>query len=1044
MKIKIAHNFIKKTTKLAKSCVVFLFLSAILTQNSYAGIDYGAGRVRSCLTSGTNVEVEGLDFDMSTGGRDIEFVLSNPVCLTIIATTYVAVKTAISAMNTNCNSGSPFPRLVPNPIMDIYDITKAGVVGNRSPNCLASIATAASSFSTAIAEMAIIYEIAKDVFATTRVCGSDWRKASAATYNFSADSYKATVKSQVDQWLRDKATDKLDFSEQKYREWYYGGIEVEDNPDSGETCYDPTVSRSGPFPKQKYYLKGLEAGNFNCEKYHFNAGDSDPVKDESGEDIAITETRQSQFDAAYACCKKRSSEFICLETINTVENNLSNSVNNSLASDVLSTDRNRTFCKAGDLCTLEDITYTTYLRDNDRLVCAESYSLCPYNFSINGGTEYCDYWRDGIWNGDSETWDLIKIEEVERGDCINNSEIRNQDCTYNAKAGKCRNYCQMLTHCTTTSQVRPYVSGISSPYFSEACLNFSGDSQNKASFKGGILLGNQKHFSAPIAQCVKETLENVFYNRAGHSQCLNYNENPSSDGTCASGLYVSEGDFIFKKGLKVKEKSFFEMVQNNLQTFVKLVITFSIMLFGMSILVGKADVRKKKELLIYILKIALVLYFATGDAWQRMFFDGVYGASSELSRMVFKIRTPESDAKRDGCQFGRIYLPDGSEEISDAVYPDGKEYLSMWDTLDCKLMRYLGFGPEASAANIAMLILAAFFTGPIGIYFALSVLIFGILLLSAILRALHIFLSSALSIIIMVFVSPVIIPLVLFEKTKSIFDNWFRELISFAVQPMILFAYMAILIMGIDETLVGSASFQGNPPFKTMDCSEKCIDTFNNDALIPYVGDQAPACDENGQKIIDPYEDSVACLISIDSFGKFPGLEVIGLAIPIITHFFEGDIKAKILTMLKGALLMFLLYKFMDEIPGIATALTGGTGLPGDKSNAQKMFEGMQKMSRNIQKRFARGAAKGTKNVTKSARRGMSELMSKNRRKEDPDGGGGGSGRDSTSSSENGSGADSSGSSMGGSGTDSSASPKTSGGDSSALAPKPPGSDSTS
>jgi type IV secretory pathway VirB6-like protein len=947
------------------------------TQNSYAALDYGVGRVRTCNAEG---EPEGLDFNPTYGGDDIEFVVTNPVCLTVIATSYFAVKGAITGMNYACGTGSAIPRVKPSPLMDSWDIGKATIKGPRTASCISTTLGAVAALGTAIAEIAVIYGIAERVYDNTSLCGADWVRPNPKTFSFSTPGYKQTVQNKMNEWLRDGDNEdkfRLDDSGEKmYREWYYGGVEVVDNPDSGEVCYDPTTRQTGPYPRQKYYMKGTEAANFDCKKYFILEGKNDPAFTDGR---GFSESRLLDFRTAYDCCTKRSRDYICLSARNITEGYLEDVTTAGLVDYDLS---KTVFCKAGTNCTIDGITYTSRFMDSDRLICAETYSLCPYNFSIGGGTEYCDYYRDGIYDG--SRWDMITVEEVEKGQCVQNSEIRNGDCTYNEKAGQCMNYCQYLTHCTKTSYINPYVSGLTSPYFSEACLNFEGDSQNKAGFNGGIVIGNQKHFSTPIAQCVKETLENVFYNRAGHSKCLNINEYPSKNGECPSGQYVTNGNFVHKKGNKVQENSFFETIQNNLQFAVKLVLTFSIMLYGMNLLLWKTDIRNKKDILMYILKIALVLYFATGDAWQSMFFNGVYSASTEFSRMVFKIKTDEDEQKRDGCQFGRVYLKDGTETYSDRLYPPGKEYLSIWDTLDCKIMRYLAFGPQASTAGVISLILAAYFTGTPGLYFALSGLIFAMLLIAATIRALHIFLSSAIAIIIMVFVSPIIIPLALFEKTKSIFDNWVKELISFCLQPMILFAYIAIFIMVIDQTLIGSASYSGNPPFKTINCQKRCVDSDGN--IVRYNGDQSPACDQNDQKIINPMNDSVACLLDVNSFGKFPGLEILGLSIPIVINLFSEHVKDRILTLLKGVLVMYLMYKFMDEIPGITSSLIGGTKLPTSNADGLAMFKGTLGIAKQIQKRVARGLQKHGGKAAGKIREGISSRSSKGKQQGDASG----------------------------------------------------------
>ena len=997
--------------------VIFITFS----QESYAAAtsygsapEAGIGRERSCdVTTG---DVEGLDFDPRTGGKDVEFVLSNPVCLTVILTSYAAVKIAIANMNYTCGNGSSVPRLTPSPLLDARDLikgTKSAIGG--TPACKSAYLLALSSFYVALGELRIIYsEFAQPTFNNTKVCGANWTKPDVAKFNRDAADYKQTIALAIKNYIiadRGHLNDanyssQLALTNKTYREWYYNGVEVEDNVGdfyddlsagavsaandvanagtstadafasiggssvsgvdlssddlsgsaAASTCRDPLRATSATqsyasYPKQRYYLKGLQSGNFNCKQYDIMPGQDDPTF--TG---PISEKRLGDFRNAYNCCRERSQNYVCIEYYDS-----------------------QVFCKAGSRCTLNHsgkiVTFEAKQLDNGRLVCAQSYSLCPYNFSVGGGTEYCNYYQDGIWNSSSGSWNLIKTSDVAAGDCAAKSEIRNADCTYNAKAGKCKNYCQYLTHCTITGSIPyRYKSNIGSPYFSDACINFVGDSQNQTAYGGGgVILGSQRHFSAPIAQCVKETLENLFYNRAGHSVCLSSSAYPSADGSCPGGQYASDGTFTYKKGNKVYDKSFFETIQSNLRIFVKLVLTLSVTFYGMNILLGKSDIREKKDILLYILKIALVLYFAVGDAWQSKFFEGVYNTSTEMSRLVFKINTSTQENKKDGCQFGYLTLEDGTRASSGRLYPAGKEYLALWDTLDCKIARYLSFGPEVSAANIASLILAGFFTGPIGIYFAISVMFMGFFFIALTIMALHIFLASAISIIIMVFVSPIVIVGVLFEKTADIFKSWLTNLISFCLQPMILFAYIAILIMVIDGTLIGSATFAGPGPMKAISCSSYCQDS--NGAVI-----ENSSCDKVGQTLVNPLNDSVACLINVNDFGRFPGLEVVGLSIPILLNIFSDHVKERVLTILKGALVMYLLMKFLNEIPGIASHLTGGAQLPGSNVSGAELFNkfakgliGAQKRAVGLTRKVALGGKrKAGKEVESAANKGKS------------------------------------------------------------------------
>jgi type IV secretory pathway VirB6-like protein len=1008
LKPKILVKILQKKFFKKNSCsllfVTIFFASNFLTTNSYAAVDYGIGRIRECNLKGQPADYGegedrgkdgsvGLDFDPGSGGKDVEFVLSNPVCVAVIATSYAVTKAGIAVMNNICGTGSKIPRVTPSPLMDAKDFVRAGIKARTNQACAGAVAGAAGTFLAAIGELGVIYGVATLAYNSTEICGASWMSPNPAKYNLSSGGYKLEVKRLIDGYILSDPT-KLNLGNKIYREWYYGGVEVEDNPNDDEPCPDVTQDKlkDGRYPPQKFYLKGTETGNYNCKQYEIKPGVTLP----SG-------VTQDQMNAAYACCKKRSQEYICINYSGT-----------------------KKFCRGGTDCTIGGITYSAKSLDNGRLLCAESYSLCPYNFAIGGGSEYCDYYRDGKWVESEQRWKMITPEAVKDEKCAQNSEIREPNCTYNDKAGKCRNYCQYMRHCTKTSDAGfHYQSSLGSPYFSDACLNFEGDSLNKTAFKGGFIIGSQRHFSAPIAQCVKETLENVFYNRAGHSKCLNYNEAPDANGACVSGQYVTDGNFTYKEGNQVKDKSFFTIVQDTLQLTVKMTLTLSIMLYGMNILLGRNSIANKKDILVYLFKIGLVLYFATGDAWQSIFFDGVYGASAQFSQMVFKIETSQSELKRDGCQFGEITLQDGSI-VEFGRYPAGKEYLAIWDTLDCKIMRYLGFGPEVSTANIVSLIFAGFFTGAVGIYFALSVMFFGIFFIAATIRALHIFLSSALSIIIFVFVSPIIIPLLLFTRTKGIFDSWLKELISFCLQPMILFAYIAIFVTVLDRSLIGSAIYKGEAPSKVLSCAEVCKNS--DGTTVPYVMKdgklQPPDCNESGQKLFDPINDSVACIMNVDKFGKFPGFELIGLSIPILVDLLKGDSAAKILLMFKGALIMYLLYKFMDEIPGITTSLIGGTQLPGAAPNAVDMFKKVAKFAAEAQKRATRATGKMLKKGGKGAKDLASKAGSKGKSTaENKDSGGdhagasGGGGSDSAGGNEQK--ADSAGSGGGGQGDDS-------------------------
>lgn len=1000
--------------------LVVIFFTFTFPQNSYA-LDQGSGleRLRSCDGSGNpSTLLSGLQTTPVIGDSpDLVFDMGNPVCLAIAVGTYATVKIAIFNMNRLCGTGGGM-RYTPSILLDFIDIAKA-TRNAVNTSCTGAIVTAGTAISSFVATLGAIYAKAKQVYDTATICGHEWRKANVNQYDLSTPDQLQLVNASVQGYIdaKDTSSAGLSFENEVYREWYYGGVEVEDNvygydigyldinanfnadvdgngtndvsADVGDgasgggvgggtggatsggpgayinvndknyhfgadSCLDPTRLENGKYPKQRYYMKGSQIANFNCEQYLVFAGGVDP-KDGS----VLTNARAADFKKAYNCCKGRSANYICIEYSGT-----------------------KMFCKAGSRCIFKNndeglVTFEATRKDNN-LICASTYDLCPYNFSVSGGSQICDYFKDGIYNTASGKWDMITTEQVESGNCSSKSAIRNDDCTFNNKAGKCQNYCQQLTHCTTTNDsTYKYESELNSPYFSSACFDFVGDSRNRTSYNSGFIMGSQRHFSAPIAQCVKETMENVFYNRFGHSKCLLSIESPLENGACASNDYepfqTGTNTVNYKKGNQVQNKSFFATLQDNLHTAIKIALTLSITFYGVTTLLGVGTI-KKSELILYIIKMGLVLYFATSTAWQDHFFNGLYNTSSDLSQMVFKIDVSSNSEQRDGCQFGDMTKTnEGGTIVNSAykAYPEGKEYLALWDTLDCKIARYLGFGPEVSAANIAMLFLSGIFTGAYGLYFSLAIMFFGFFFLVATIRALHIFLSSATSIIIMVYVSPIVIPTVMFKKTANIFKSWATQLVGLCLQPLILFAYIAIFITIMDKVLIGSATFHGAGPNKTISCKAYCADSDGNKVASCAVSQSScdPECDNLGNDLIDPMDNSFVCLININSFGKFPGLEIIGVSVPILINVFDGNIKEKVLTLVKAALVMYILCQFMDQIPEMASYLMGGSGLSGEGGGVMGRAKGMLGKTMGaaaaIGKRGRRGAWKGIRSKAK-------------------------------------------------------------------------------
>jgi len=971
--LKIINKLSQKIFNLLKIivCTIFLLISTVDYLFAQEAKYSGAGRVRSCPKgSSGKIEVEPMEGIKIIDPKDIEFSMGNEVCRGLIALFYADVKVSISAMNLVCN-GSANVRIFPSPVQDALDLTKASTKVSTNSACGVSYLNALRSYTTAIVSFSVINAIARSKMSLVKLCGSGWVAPNEEDYLINLPEEESVNNMAIKSIIANggplsltMVNDDTRIEDDQYRQYVYNGKEYIDDTDQGEKCYDATQDKTagGEYPLQRYYLRGSLPGNFVCKKYLIASG-----QDKNGNRLSAE--RVKDIRKSYECCIKRSKQFVCIEEGGT-----------------------KKFCAAGSKCSINNVTYETWFENNQRLICVKSYSLCPFNFYLEGGASYCDKFCDGVYENNkcnlpkhtsnsrylnAQEWN----ELLKQGKCGLSSgvytisgtpisEVRDSDCTLNKKAGKCRNYCQYMRHCTVAvdSSLKP-PSSITSPFFSQACIDFVGDSKNTLTYEGG-LAGSMTNFSAPIAQCFKETMENLFYNRVGHTRCSNSQELPTNDGQCFSAgstdaSYLAGRGFIYKRGTYVSSQSIFGNIQNKMSGIAMFALVLSMTLFGISILMQKTDVADKKTIMIYLLKFSIICFFSLGEAWQGFFFKSVYDIPADLGTMVFNIRTPfgsRSLDKMDGCQFGLITSQNGEiidntnvEGQNRQIYPDGKRYLSMFDTMDCKVAKYLGIGVNGSVANIVIIILASLFTGPIGIYFCLAVLIFGLMILAMTIHAIYIFITSAISIIIFVFISPLIFPMLLFEKTKSIFDEWLKELLGFCIQPMLLFAYIGLAISVIDMTLVGSASYTGSNP-KTLNCNQYCVKFDGN------IDTNILNCTDARDILVNPLDDSALCLINIDSksFSSYPGLEVIGVSLIALKNLFEDPTKTpmRILTILKAVLVVFLLYKFLDEIPGIAEQITSGSSMQISKVDAFKMFNAINWAVQGFVKRAKGGSIK--------------------------------------------------------------------------------------
>ena len=861
----------KQSKFLLAFLIIFLFCGPSFseedTQTNNMAPKFGPERLRKCkgtdyskIDDDNTLDINAnLNFASSPNkglGSDFMFEMSNPYCATYFRAYWWVFRTAIANSTVWCQTGTP--SFFPNPLKEVILQGKniAKCASSKKPECCMSNLQVIAAGGAAAVQASILYGISQEALKRVRVCGYNW---SNPTYQDDEIDYGNKENISYKQYL--SRSQNLNTNQKKelsnsgrmfqiknvINQNEINGWYIQENIDN-EDCSDNILSAMDPF-----YLRGLDSGNFNCSKYQ---------------------------DDKKKCCERLAKNYICLEDIKSPNGEK----------------REFVFCKKGTTCRFNLssfpsnglVEFIVKEREEGRVLCAESHSLCPYNFSVAGGTTYQVKQKStpNIEEANKRIKDAFITPEIasdNQGGFVDNTlpedlpckGSQNQDeatCEAKDNAYQLENQCQYYAHCTITSDT-PYTirDRKINRYFSYSCLDFKGASKKNESTQ---ILGNEIYLSAPIAQCFYETFGNIFANKNGHTLCKN---GETTDGTsCPDGSIIN----IYEKGLS-GGKNIFTTIQDNLKFTIRVFLTLAVLFFGIKILISPGDVigiSKRKEMILLVFKIGIVAYFSLGNAWQAVFFDAIYVSVPELITKFFQYTT----AKGDMCSL-------------DELLNDNNDYLRIFNLLDCKLKYYLAFTPGTSTANVLGLIFSTLFTGSYGFLIAISLFFFVIMMITVIMRALYLFIISTLVIVIYVFVSPIIFPTLLLKQTENIFNKWLMQLMSFIFQPIILFLYIAIFIQISDLLILGK-----DPVFT------------DNGSKIDCAYDSSEQAKKDTERL--------ACLLQFNQFSRSSSFAILSVALPSATLLFANILGGKmglVFIVLRGVVGIYLLLKMFDIIPQI-------------------------------------------------------------------------------------------------------------------------------
>lgn len=240
-------------------------------------------------------------------------------------------------------------------------------------------------------------------------------------------------------------------------------------------------------------------------------------------------------------------------------------------------------------------------------------------------------------------------------------------------------------------------------------------------------------------------------------------------------------------------RTVFQLFQSVTRTTVVMIVIAYIALMGIKTFLGEGFAKDGyKTFLFALIKIGFVSYLAIGDGWKDSMFLAYKGIISGASQIMM---SSTSRQNYDGCTF----------KVSD--YPRGKEINSIFDSLDCKSMNYIGFFRDQTSPVLANMFVSFLIFPPIvGAIINSLITIYTTTLLNVIAMFVQMYIGSSIYMMILIFISPLTIPTMLFTTSvvKSIFDGWLKMLIGVALNQILTVMLISIFIPLLDSSLYGS------------------------------------------------------------------------------------------------------------------------------------------------------------------------------------------------------------------------------------------------
>ena len=306
-----------------------------------------------------------------------------------------------------------------------------------------------------------------------------------------------------------------------------------------------------------------------------------------------------------------------------------------------------------------------------------------------------------------------------------------------------------------------------------------------------------------------------------------------------------------------------------------------------------------------------------------------------------------------------------------ASYANGHADLAVWDALDCRIAYYMGMvDASGSAGNTVTmprsfpLVLSMIFGGlfamlNMNVWFAIIMMIVGILVLQAVLWAVHSFIIATFALSLMVFLAPLFVPMALFKVTESNFKGWLKLVFAYSLQPTLLIAFLGFMMLVYDGIIYGDCEFE-IIDVAAWQGSQRNVYFF---AIKPLPAMTAAEVDQD--KCASSFGYQVA-------YNPFTGLSNTTAGFINVATFNNPGAIAKLFIAIMWVLFFaFVFYNFVKIMGGLAADLVGGSAIGGMAVSANLAVDTAIQVVKMVADKYTGGAAsKAAEGVEKMGKGG--------------------------------------------------------------------------